>query len=209
MDSGLTLQPAFRPLLEGREFNVFTDLQRRDLDGRELYYGGVALPDRSGMVLIARPPGRIDQIIHSIGLKRMIETVMAAALIDTIWVFDETLQPLVVTSVEGVDKTTVLTAAERSIVEKVVKSNAPASYLENSGVHNVLFRHALLYVAAPIFGTDGLPNGVALMRLPVDMRAELDSSAQDRRRDRLFCRCCWAWPCRCPSSIALSVRWPA
>ncbi|MFZ1642189.1 MAG: PP2C family protein-serine/threonine phosphatase [Candidatus Contendobacter sp.] len=175
VDSGLTLQPAFRPLLEGREFNIFTDLQRRDLDGRELYYGGVAMPDRSGMVLVARLPGGFNQIIHSIGLKRMMDAVMAAALIDTIWVFDETLQPLAVTSVDNVDKTTALTATERDIVENVIKSSAPASYLENSGVHNVLFRRALLYVAAPIFGADGLPNGAALMRLPVDMRAELNS----------------------------------
>ncbi|MGB5063916.1 MAG: SpoIIE family protein phosphatase [Candidatus Competibacter sp.] len=173
VDSGLTRQPAFQSLLEGREFNVFTEGQHLRRDGRPLYYGGVALPDRSGMVLIARLLDRDSQIIKSIGLKRMTETVMAAALIDTIWVFDEALQPLAVTSAEGIDKTTALTATERGIVEKVIKNSAPASHLENSGVHNVLFKHALLYVAAPIFGVDGLPDGAALMRLPVDMRAEL------------------------------------
>jgi serine phosphatase RsbU (regulator of sigma subunit) len=175
IDSGLTLRPAFRPLLEGRRFSVFTDLQRRELDGREFHYGGVVMPDRNGMVLIARPPARVNQIINSIGLKRLTETVMSAALIDTIWVFDETLKPVVVTSVEGMDKTIALTATERDIVEGVIKTSAPASYLQNSGVHNVLFGHAVLYVAAPIFGADGLPNGAALMSLPVNMQAELHS----------------------------------
>lgn len=174
-DSGLMLRPVFRPLLEGRQFNVFTDLQRRDLDGLEYYYGGVAMPDRSGMVLIARPPARIDQIINRIGLKRLTETLMSAALIDTIWVFDETLQPVAVTSVQGIDKTTELTASERAIVEQVVGSSAPASHLRNSGFHQALLGQALLYVAAPIFGADGLPNGAALMSLPVNVRAEFNS----------------------------------
>jgi serine phosphatase RsbU (regulator of sigma subunit) len=176
VDSGLTLRPVFRPLLEGHRFSVFTDLQVRNLDRRELYYGGVALPDRSGMVLIARQPGRVNQILNSIGLKRMIETVMSGALIDAIWVFDENLKPVIATSAAGIDQSTPLTATEHGVVEKVVRNSAPASYLENSGgLHDVLFGHARLYVAAPIFGVDGLPNGAALMSLPVDMRAELHS----------------------------------
>jgi len=174
-DSGLTLRPVFRPLLKGYRFSIFTDLQVRNLDSRELYYGGVALPDRSGMVLIARQPGRVNQILNSIGLKRMAETVMSGALIDAIWVFDENLKPVIATSVEGVDKSTALTATERDIVEKVVKTSTPASYLKKSGLHEVLFGHTLLYVAAPIFNAEGLPNGAALMSLPVDMRAELHS----------------------------------
>ena len=39
VDSGLMLQPVFRPLLESRRFSIFTDLQARKLDNRELYYG--------------------------------------------------------------------------------------------------------------------------------------------------------------------------
>ena len=176
VDSGLMLQPVFRPLLESRRFSIFTDLQARKLDNRELYYGGVAMPDRSGMVLIGRLPGGINQIVNSVGgLKRMMETVMSAALIDTIRVFDETLKPTVVTSANGSNKTTMLTAVERGIVEKVIKESLPASYLQNSEVHNVLFGHAVLYVAAPIFGADGLPNGAAFMSLPVNMQAELHS----------------------------------
>lgn len=175
VDSGLMLRPAFRPLLEGRKFNVFTDLQRRDLDGHEFYYGGVAMPDRNGMVLIARPPNRVNQTINRIGLKRMAETVMSAALIDTIWVFDETLRTVAVTSVQSVDKTTELTASEHAIVKNVMASSTPASHLQNSGFHKGLLGQALLYVAAPIFGADGLPNGAALMSLPVNMRAEFNS----------------------------------
>ncbi|HRD65015.1 MAG TPA: PP2C family protein-serine/threonine phosphatase [Candidatus Competibacter sp.] len=174
IDSGLTLRPIFRPLLEGRKFSVFTDLQRRDLDGREFYYGGVAMPDRNGMALIARRPDRIDRIIGRIGSKRLTETVMAAAMIDTIWVFDETLKPVAVTSTPG-GGDVALTADERAIVERVVGSSAPASYLRNGGFHQVLLGQALLYVAAPIFGADGLPDGAALMSLPVNMRTEFNT----------------------------------
>ncbi|MDS4028820.1 MAG: SpoIIE family protein phosphatase [Candidatus Contendobacter sp.] len=175
VDSGLMLRPAFRPLLEGYKFSIFTDLQVRNLDSRELFYGGVAMPDRSGMVLIARQPGRVNQILNSIGLKRMAETVMSGALIDAIWVFDENLKPVIATSVEGIDKSNALTATERNIVERVVKTSTPASFLENNGLHDVLFGYALLYVAAPIFSAEGLPNGAALMSLPINMRAELYS----------------------------------
>ena len=175
VDSGLMLRPAFRPLLGGYKFSIFTDLQVRNLDSRELYYGGVAMPDGSGMVLIARQPGRLNQILSSLSLKRMAETVMSGALINAIWVFDENLKPLLATSIDGVDKSNALTAAERDIVERVVKTSMPASSLENSGLHDVLFGYALLYVAAPIFNMEGLPNGAALMSLPVNMQAELHS----------------------------------
>lgn len=175
VDSGLALRPVFRPLLEGNWFSIFTDLQVRNLDHRELYYGGVALPDRNGMVLIARQPGRVNQILNSIGLKRMTETVMSGALIDAIWVFDENLKPVITTSAADIDKSTALTATERGLVERAVKASAPVSHLESGELHEVLFGHGLLYVAAPIFGADGLPNGAALMSLPVNMRAELHS----------------------------------
>jgi hypothetical protein len=103
--SRLTQQPIFRPVLEGRKYTIVTDLVRRDLEGREIYYVGVAMPDRSGMVLIARQPGRSKESINRIGLKRMIETVMSGALsstsIDTIRVFDRALRPLTVTSIKG------------------------------------------------------------------------------------------------------------
>lgn len=172
VDSGLTQQPALRPLLDGRKFSVFTDLQRRKLDGHALYYGGVTLPDHSGMVLVARLLGVDNQIINSVGLKRLTETVMATALIDTIWVFDEALNPLVVTSGARNGKPRQLTATERDIIEQVVDNGQPASYLAHSGIRNVLFGHALLYVAAPVFGTDGLPSGATLMSVPVNMQAE-------------------------------------
>ncbi|MCB1931939.1 MAG: SpoIIE family protein phosphatase [Candidatus Accumulibacter sp.] len=173
VDSGLTLQPVFKPLLDGQLFSVSTDLQHRRLDRQQLYYGAVATPDRSGMALIARLPSRANNIIRSIGLKRMVDTVLSAALIDTIWIFDDNIEPLAVSSVAGIDASSGLSVDERDFVETVIRTSAPASYLEKGTLHNALFQHALLYVAAPIFGADGLPNGAALMRLPVNMEAEL------------------------------------
>jgi serine phosphatase RsbU (regulator of sigma subunit) len=175
VDSGLTRRPQFGPLLKGQQFSVSTDLVYRDLDHRELYYGAVATPDRQGMALIARLPSRANQIIRSIGLKRMVETVLSAAQIDTIWIFDDQLEALAATSDPRTKTTTILTETERSFVETVINTSAPASYLENSSFHKALFQQAFLYVAAPIFGADGLPNGAALMRLPVNMKAEISS----------------------------------
>lgn len=173
VDSGLMQQPAFKPLLEGLLFSVSTDLEHRHLDQKQLSYGAVEMPDRSGMALIARLPSRANKIIHSIGLKRMVDTVLSAALIDTIWIFDDNVEPLAVSSVADIDASSTLNDAERSFVETVLRTSAPASYLEKGSFRNALFQHALLYVAAPIFGADGLPNGVALMRLPVNMEAEM------------------------------------
>lgn len=173
VDTGLTLQPVFKPILDGQIFSVSTDLQHRRLDRQFLYYGAVATPDRGGMALIGRLPSRANNILRSIGLKRMVDTVLAAALVDTIWIFDDNIEPLAVSSVAGINASSALSVAERDFVETVIRTTTPASYLEKSTLHNALFQHALLYVAAPIFGADGLPNGAALMRLPVNMEAEL------------------------------------
>jgi serine phosphatase RsbU (regulator of sigma subunit) len=171
LDSGFILQAAFKPLLDGLQFSVSTDLQRRDPDQRELFYSAVRMPERSGMALIANSPNRANKIIRGVGLKRMLDTVLSGSLIDTIWIFDENLEPLAVSSVAGNDGDTMLSDAERSFVQTVIRDSAAASYLDNK----VPFQRALLYVAAPIFGADGLPNGAALMRLPVDIEAELKS----------------------------------
>ncbi|MBE2294738.1 MAG: PP2C family protein-serine/threonine phosphatase [Phycisphaerales bacterium] len=186
-DFGVMQHPIFRPLLEGRKFSIFTALQHREPgsheanlqhhepDSHDFYYGGVTLPDRDGMVLIARRPERIDRIIGRIGLKRLMETVMAAATIDTIWVFDETLKPVAVSATPDRDHATELSAEVRALIEQVVGHSTPASYLQNGGIHQVLLGQARLYVAAPIFNTDGLPDGAALMSLPVNMQTEFNS----------------------------------
>ncbi|WP_288130519.1 SpoIIE family protein phosphatase [Accumulibacter sp.] len=170
LDSGLTLQPEFKPLLQGQQYSLSTDLKYRTIDHRELYYGAVTMPDRSGgMTLIAHRPNLANSIIQNVGLKRMVDSVLSGALIDAIWIFNENLEALAVSSVTGIDGTAALGDGQRAFIETVLNTSTPASYFENKA----LFRHALLYVAAPTFGADGLPNGAALMRLPVNMEAEL------------------------------------
>lgn len=172
VDSGLTLQPKFKPLLQGQQYSLFTDRMYRTTDHSELYYGAVTMPDRSGgMTLIAHRPNLANSSIQNVGLKRMVDSVLSGALIDAIWIFDEKLEALAVSSVAGIDGSAALGDGQRAFIETVINTSTPASYFEDK----VLFRHALLYVAAPTFGADGLPNGAALMRLPVNMEAELHS----------------------------------
>ena len=177
--SGLTRQPLFRPVLEGHRYTIVTDLVRRDLEGREIYYVGVAMPDRSGMVLIARQPGRSNESTNRIGLKRLMEAVMSGTLsstsIDTIRVFDHDLQPLAVTSIKGVDETTALTINERRLLEEVLNTGAPTTYLENRQMDDALLGHTQLQVAGPVFGADGLPEGATLVNLTIDMRDSLQT----------------------------------
>ena len=177
IESGLTRQPIFRPVLEGRKYTVVTELMRRDLEGREIYYGGVAMPDRSGMVLIARQPGPFRESINRIGLKRLMETVVADALIDAIRVFDHTLGLLAATSDQGdgEDEAAALTATERRLLERALATGAPASSLERQGIADVLLGRTQLQVAAPIFGADGLPEGAALVDRSIDMRDSLQT----------------------------------
>ena len=175
IESGLTQQPVFRPVLEGRKYTVVTDLVRRDLEGREIYYVGVAMPDRSGMVLIARQPGRFKESINRIGLKRMMEAVMSRGMIDTIRVFDHNLRPLAATSIRAVDDATALTATERRLLEEVFNTGDPASHLEHPQLYDALLGHTPLQVAAPVFGVDGLPEGATLINLSIDMRNSLQT----------------------------------
>ena len=64
----------------------------------------------------------IRDSIHSVGLKRMVETVLSAAQIDTIWIFDSQLEPLAATSDPRTNTTTRLSEAERSFVEAVIST---------------------------------------------------------------------------------------
>jgi len=173
--SGFTQQPVFHPVLEGRKYTVVTDLVRRDLEGREIYYAGVAMPDRNGMVLIARQPGRFNEAINRISLKRLMEAVVADALIDTIRVFDHALQPLAVASTQGVNAATVLNPTERRLLEAVLNTGAPASHLEHPQIYDALLGYTPLQVAAPVFGADGLPEGATLVNLSIDMRDSLQT----------------------------------
>ena len=175
IESGLTQQPAFRPVLEGRKYTVVTDLARRDLEGQEIYYVGVAMPDQNGMVLIARQPGRLNESINRIGLKRLMEAVVSSALIDTIRVFDYNFQPLAVASSKGVNDATALTSTERRLLEKALNTGAPASYLEHPQIYDALLGYTPLQVAAPVFGADGLPEGATLVNLSIDMRDSLQT----------------------------------
>ena len=177
IESGLTRQPIFRPVLEGRKYAVVTELMRRDLEGREVYYGGVAMPDRSGMVLIARQPGPFRESINRIGLKRLMETVVADAPIDAIRVFDHTLQLLAATSDQGESESdaVALTATGRRLLEQALATGAPASSLERQGIDDVLLGRTQLQVAAPVFGADGLPEGVTLLDRSIDMRDSLQT----------------------------------
>ena len=172
LDSGLTLQPKFKPLLQGQQYSLSTELMYRSIDHSQLYYGAVTMPERSGgMTLIAHRPNLANSSIQNVGLKRMVDSVLSGALIDAIWIFDENLQALAVSSVASNDGTATLSDEQRTFIETVISTSTPASYFADK----VLFRHAFLYVAAPTFGADGLPNGAALMRLPVNMEAELHS----------------------------------
>ena len=177
INSGFTQSPMFQAIREGGKYTVVTDLLRLDHAGRVIYYVGVAMPDRSGMVLIGRQPGRFNDSVNRIGLKRLMEAVMAGApygtSIDTIRVFADDLRPLAVASLTGVLEATPLNHDERRLLDQAVDTGDTATYLENRGIYNALLGQTQMQVAGPVFGSDGLPEGAILVNLSIDMRENL------------------------------------
>lgn len=173
-ENAVTQLPVFRPLLEGRKYSLVTDTMRQDSQGRELYYIALTMPDRSGMVLVSRqPPNQSSEGSNNIGLKRMLETVISGNLsstsIDTIRVFDDNLKLQVFSSIKGVNQQTALTAEERQLLSEVLNASVPATYLESRSLGEALLGYAQLQVAGPIMGMDGLPDGLILVNLSIDM----------------------------------------
>ena len=175
--SGLTRLPIFRPILTGEKYTLITDLLHGDQEGHEIYYLGVAMPDRSGMVLIGRQSDRLKEPVNRIGLKRMMEAVMSGPTtgtsIDTIRVFDDELRPLVTSSINGITNSTALDADERRLIDEVIKIGSPVIHLEDPGIYNALLADTQLQVAGPVFGPEGLPEGATLVNLSIDMRVIL------------------------------------
>lgn len=172
VDSGLTLQPAFQPLLEGKKSSLFTSANH-SLDSRQLYYGGVMMPDNSGMALVGRLLSDAKAFDNRVGLKRMLETVMTGAFIDAIRIFDTSLEQVAAASASDVQGASKLTGARLELLEGVLKNGVPDSRLDDHWAREALFGRTLLHVAAPIFGPDGLTSGAALMTLSMDMRKDL------------------------------------
>jgi sigma-B regulation protein RsbU (phosphoserine phosphatase) len=135
------------------------------------------MPDRSGMVLIGRQPGRFNESVNRIGLKRLMEAVMAGApfgtSIDTIRVFGEDLRPLAIVSLMGVVETTPLDEYEHRLLEQAVDLGDTATHLDNQGIYHALFGQTQMQVAGPVFGLEGLPEGAILVNLSIDIRENL------------------------------------
>lgn len=177
INSGFTQSPMFQTLLDGGKYSVVTDLLRLDHEGREIYYAGVAMPDRSGIVLIGRQPDRFNESVNRIGLKRLMGSVMAGApfgtSIDTIRVFADDLRPLAIASLTGVVEATPLNGDERRLLDQAVDTGDTVTHLEDRGIYNALLGLTQMQVVGPVFGSDGLPEGAILVNLSIDMRDNL------------------------------------
>ncbi len=175
--SGWTKQARFRPLLEGSKYSIVTDLMRHDVQDQGSYYVGVAMPDRSGMVLIARQLNQANEAANRLGIKRLMETVISSTIystsIDAIRLFDDELHPLSAASIKGLDENSALTASELALLEKALHSGAPATYFANHRFQDALFAENTLQVAGPVLGADGLPDGVILVNLSINIREQL------------------------------------
>lgn len=168
-DSGILRNEAFAPLLDGRRFALVTEALRRDLDDRELAYAGVALPEGRGMALVARDASRLRSSGDRVGLRRLVETAMSGAPIDSVWVFGDTGEELAHTTVnetEGDGATP--TDGERALARRVAGTADPEAVLTGSLYGLLLGQSSMLHVAAPLLDQDGLPSGTALLRLPTD-----------------------------------------
>lgn len=92
-----TLQPQaseFWPLLTGEATVVVQPAMRRELDGREFKYAGVAGIDKPRIVQVGATMGYIRFLRQRVGVERLVESLVRDGHLRALLVVDRTLQPL-------------------------------------------------------------------------------------------------------------------
>lgn len=158
---------AFEPLRNGSKARLVTGPVHRALDGRTLKIAGVPVPG-GGMALVAQDTARLGRTGNRIGLQRLIDTVMAGSPIEAVWVLDGAGAVQAQASTAAGRDAGAIDGDARALAGRVTATAVAEAWLAD-GLWNALSgASGGLLVAAPVLDQDGLPGGLALLRLPTD-----------------------------------------
>ncbi len=177
----------FWPLLTGEKFSVTASAAERSLDGRVFKYAGVRGVDSPRIVQVGYEFDFIKDLSDRIGLKEMVRSLMGSGNVNAVWVLDGAMVPLASETRLQTEVADDLTASEEAVLRDVIQDGFARSWLVSADLSEPTWYQELgwlqdmiLVVAAPIPGTDGLPIGATLLRLPTDelQRATITAMTQ-------------------------------
>lgn len=154
-DLGVSSLPAFEPVFAGQLSGAFTEALPSQFGLVRPRFAASKRLDGPGAVIVVQDGRVIADLRESIGLRRLLETTIAAGTVEALWVFNE-------------DREVVQSAAQRSGGERLspAEQNLVDRTIEDAEVQTALKPNSLI-AAAPIFDLDGITSGAVLMRRSV------------------------------------------
>jgi len=153
----------FWPLLGGDEEVVVQEAIKREIDDRIFKYVGVTGVDKPRIVEVGFEATYLDDLADRIGLRRAVDNLLGGGDINALVVVNETLDTVASATILGTDVNPAPSEAEVSTLQAVLDTGEAQAILGGS----------VLTVMAPMLGQDGVPLGVALVRLPTDRLEEI------------------------------------
>ncbi len=161
---------ALRPLLDGTAFAASLGVGQRALGGTEVNYVGVRGADTPRAVLVGREQRHIEHLAQTLGVPRLLDTLLRDEAVEAVWVFDARGQEIASRLATGQRRDRpALSLREGELVRDALAGMRPTAILSAGAIT----------VAAAMPDAYGLAAGVALARLS---SAPLDALIRDYLR---------------------------
>lgn len=161
---------ALAPLLNGSTFWRTLGVGRRPLGGAPMFYVGVRGSDTPRVVLVGREQKHIENLARTLGVPRLLETLLRDETVQAVWVFDSTARPVSSRlSPSQQARRPDLSARERAAVQAALSGEPSIAILADGSIS----------VAAAMQDSYGTPAGATLARLS---SAPLDALILDYAR---------------------------
>jgi len=153
--TGLPLA-GLRPLLDGQAFAVPLGVGRRTLGGVPIHHVGARATGGPGAVLVGRDQRYIERLNQTLGVPRLLDTLLRDDAVEAVWVFDA--------KGEAVDRR--LSSRQQAAHPDLTASEAILMRSALTGRNSTaILSNAVITVAAAMPDAYGMPAGVALVRL--------------------------------------------
>lgn len=165
VDAEIAAMPDFASVLAGRQFGAAPEAVTQPGDGSTFRYAAARSVGRPGMVVVGHQEATNDSLQQRTGLRRLMATLIGVGSLESIWVFDDTMEELASGSI-----------SENQAIRPDEAEREMASLAMGTGRAQTRFTSDRVSVAAPVLDVDGIPTGATLVRLPTaQLKAELRS----------------------------------
>ena len=148
--------PALRALLEGRTLSASLGIGRRPFGGAPVHYVGVRGIDSARAVLVGREQQHIERLARTLGVPRLLDTLLRDEAVEAVWVFDA----------RGEEVANRLSAQQQASRPGLRPREAALVRSALAGIpSNAILSDGAITVAAAMPDAYGMPAGVALARL--------------------------------------------